>query len=166
MRPSCPSRARGGPSTCSRCMRWPGARASSFTRAAAFFERHSSCRITRVPTETEKPPSSRMRTACGLLLIDSSACVIPSDPAIGRVSSLSWGHALSSFGCSFSYNAEPCANGTTSVFDCIQRQLWLRGLGRCLSDRLAEAWARSGGLETTTPCAEGRDRGRELGNRG
>jgi hypothetical protein len=36
---------------------------------------------------------------------------MPSHPSIGPILSLVSGARLSSFGCPFSYNAEPCANG-------------------------------------------------------
>jgi hypothetical protein len=43
--------------------RWcPGARASSFTRAAAFLKRHAPSSTMWVPTETRNPPSSQTRT--------------------------------------------------------------------------------------------------------
>lgn len=43
--------------------RWcPGARASSFTSAAAFLSRHSPSSTMWVPTETRNPPSSQTRT--------------------------------------------------------------------------------------------------------
>jgi hypothetical protein len=46
--------------------RWcPGARASNFTRAAAFLSRHAPSSMVRVPTETRNPPSSQMRSVSG-----------------------------------------------------------------------------------------------------
>ena len=52
--------------TRSRCIRWPGFRASSFTNPAAFLRRHSPSWTLLAPTETEKPPSIRRRTTSGI----------------------------------------------------------------------------------------------------
>src|SRR5215207_10410184 len=52
---------------CSRWRRCPGARASSFTRAAAFLKRQTPSWMVLLPTETENPPSNLMRTASSLL---------------------------------------------------------------------------------------------------
>src|SRR5215203_2245548 len=48
---------------CSRWRRWPEARASSFTKAAAFLRRQASWVMARGPTLTRNPPSNRTRTA-------------------------------------------------------------------------------------------------------
>jgi len=72
--------------TCSRWRLWPGARAGSFRRVAAFLRRHSSPSMIRDPTETEKPPSSLMRTVSGFspvgVLYDATS---PSKPAGGHI---------------------------------------------------------------------------------
>src|SRR3954470_744195 len=79
--------ARSGQSrsiACSRCSRCPSARASSFTRPAAFLSRHEASDMVRDPTDTSKPPSSLIRMASGsspkLLRVVLLGC---GDPRVG-----------------------------------------------------------------------------------
>jgi hypothetical protein len=51
--------------TCSRWRRWLGAKASSFTRLAAFLRCHAPSDTTHDPTQTSKPPKRRTRTGKG-----------------------------------------------------------------------------------------------------
>jgi hypothetical protein len=54
--------------TRSRCILWLGARASSFTRPAAFLSRHWLSSMVLDPTETRKSPSSQTRISSSLPL--------------------------------------------------------------------------------------------------
>jgi hypothetical protein len=70
---------------CSRCRRWPSAKASSFTRLAAFLRCHSPSLTVLTPTETRKPPSSHTRTGSGRSHVAVSGCDMASNPAGGPV---------------------------------------------------------------------------------
>src|ERR687889_719220 len=51
--------------TCSRWRQWLGAKASSFTRLAAFLRCHAPSLTARDPTQTPRPPKRRTRTGKG-----------------------------------------------------------------------------------------------------
>ena len=70
---------------CSRWRRCPGARASSFTRLAAFLRRHPFSATDRVPTKTRKPPSSLTRTVSRKLSPYDSPSVMPAQDNTRRL---------------------------------------------------------------------------------
>ena len=90
---------------CSRWRRWPGARASSFTRTAAFFRCQASWAIALEPTLTRNPPSNHARNASERLARLESEELIPI-PLWGTVSLRP---------CSFSYKIGAYANASTMI---------------------------------------------------
>jgi hypothetical protein len=83
-----PESGHNASTTCSRWRWCLGARASSFTRAAAFLRRQAFCWMVWDPTETEKPPRSLIRSGSGPPPTEPTDCLAPFEPAGGPIRSL------------------------------------------------------------------------------